>query len=180
MIKTSNLKNLKFWLASKICDESNLWLTEIEIRMSNSNWLQKFLFWTNRIQLSQRLKFDWSIRRAQKKYFYLYVVQVLFKSSFRFFVKVWFSCCIATFRFKQRLFFENIEITSLNVWRKMLLIWCEKRFLEEFSIEKWISIWWFELLMIWMFWWFNIDWFNLLLLLLQLRRSKICRKMFRI
>ena len=102
-------------LASKICDVTEFWLIEMKTRMSNSNWLQEFLFWTNRIQLSQRLKFDWSIRREQRRYFYLYVVQVFFRFSLCFFVKVWFSCCIATFRFKQRLFFKSIEMTSLNV-----------------------------------------------------------------
>ena len=39
--------NLKFWFASKICDEQDFRLTEIKIRMSNSDWSQRFLFWTN-------------------------------------------------------------------------------------------------------------------------------------
>ena len=87
LTKKSNLKilkNLKFWLASRTCDEQNFRLIEIEIRVSNSNWLQRFLFWTNWIQLNQRLKFDWSSRKAQRKYFYLYVVQVLFWIVFFF------------------------------------------------------------------------------------------------
>ena len=91
------------------CDESTTWLTEMKTRVSNSNRLQKSLFWTNWNQLNQRLKSDWSTRRTRKKYFYLYVVQALFKFFFCFFVKVWFFCCIATFA--QNLLFENTEMT---------------------------------------------------------------------
>ena len=45
------------------CDESTNWLIEIENRMSNSNWLQKFWIWTNWIYLNLRFEFDWKTRR---------------------------------------------------------------------------------------------------------------------
>ena len=58
-LKAISDNNIEFCLHR--CDEFTIWLIEIEIRMSNSNWSQKSLFWTNWIQLSQRLKFDWLI-----------------------------------------------------------------------------------------------------------------------
>ena len=56
----------------------------MKTRVSNSNRLQRFLFWTNWIQLNQRLEFDWSTRRTQRKYFYLYIVQIFFELSLSF------------------------------------------------------------------------------------------------
>ena len=134
--------------------------------MSNSNWLQKFLFWTNWIQRSQRLKFDWSAFRTQKKYSYLYIVQVLFKSFFCSFVKVWFSCCIATFA--QNIFFESTEMMFLNIWKKMLLYDVKNVFSKDSRAENQeleldvLNYWWslifddFDILMI-QYWliWFN-------------------------
>ena len=81
----------------KICDVFNFWLIEMKTRMSNSNWLQRFLFWTNWIQLNQRLKSDWSVDKTWRKYFYLYRIQIFSRWFFCSFDKIWFSCCIATF-----------------------------------------------------------------------------------
>ena len=83
--KNVEVEEFEVLLAFKTCDELTTWLTEIEIRVSNLNWSQKSLFWTNWIQLNQRLKFDWSTRRTQRRYFYLYVVQSLFWIVFLFF-----------------------------------------------------------------------------------------------
>ena len=72
--------DLKFCLHR--CDESTIWLTEIENRMSNSNWSQRFLFWTNWTQLNlrrSRFLIDWLINIARRRYFDWYVIQVLFE-----------------------------------------------------------------------------------------------------
>ena len=143
--KNVEFEKFEILFASTICDVFDFWLIEMKIRMSNSNRLRKFLFWTNWIQLNQRLKFNWSTRRTQRKYFCLYAFQILFKWFFCSFVKVWFFCCIATFA--QNIFFESIKMMFLNVWKKMLLIWREKRLLEEFSNQKLnfviLNYWWF-------------------------------------
>ena len=65
------------------CGESTTWLTEIETRMSNSDWSQRFLFWTNWVLLNQRLESDWSARRTQKRYFYFYAEKDVFSWSSR-------------------------------------------------------------------------------------------------
>ena len=142
MTKTSNLKNLKTW---KIWNSACIKDLRRVNRLIDWNWDSNVKFRLiakisvlNELNSLLNLRrnrswIDWSIRRAQKKYFYLYVVQILFRFSFCSFVKLWFSCCIATFA--QNIFFENIEMMFLNVWRKMLLIWRENCLLEEFSIR---------------------------------------------
>ena len=145
MTKTSNSKNLKFWLASKICDDVELWLTEMKTRMPNSNRSQKFLFWTNWTfcWICDEADF-WLISWQSFEKIFLFVCET---SSFQIFF----------FLFRQSMIFllyrdVRAEYILREHWndvseciKKMLLIWRKKRLLEKFSNQELK----FDILMFW-------------------------------
>ena len=109
MTKKSNWKNLKFCLHQKFATLLIFnWLKlKLECRIQIDR--KDFCFKTNWIQLNQRLKSDKSTRRTQKKYFYFYKIQNLFSSSLCSFVKIWFFCCIKTFRSSNVYFLRTLK-----------------------------------------------------------------------
>ena len=102
--KFEKIEEIEFCL--HFCDESTIWLIEIEIRMSNSIWLQKFLIWTNWIQLNLRRKRSWidwkTNRNVEFKRFEKRRKNILICMCFTFFLNCFF-------RFQQINFFWCFE-----------------------------------------------------------------------
>ena len=158
MTKKSNLKNLKFCSASRICDELTTWLTEIEIRVSNSNWSQKSLFWTNWILcwICDETSF-WLINWQNSEKIFLFVCC---SSSFlnRFSI---FSSKYDFFAVSRRFALSSVYFLRASRWRlwmyKEKCYWYneENVFSKSSRVKNWeFEYWWSWCLMTqyWLIW----------------------------
>ena len=136
-LKTISDNDIEFCLHR--CDESTTWLIEKQTRDIEFKLITK-------ISVLNELNSLLNLRRSR------FLIDQLTEFREDTFICMWlkfFLNCLSAFLskydffavsrswwFEQRLFFENVEMMFLNVWKKTLLIWCEKRLLKKFSKQK--------------------------------------------
>ena len=155
-VEFKNLKNLKLCLHR--CDESTTWLIETETRISNSNWSQRFLFWTNWIL--------WLINWQSFEKIFLFVCDSSFFQIFSFFFHQ--SMIFLLYRDVRAEYILRKHWNDVSECTKKDVINITKKTFSRRILESRIEIWYFD------YWWslmFDDSVLKLTCLLL-LKRSK--------